>query len=207
MRKSWVSAIPSNPDFYLLLNDDTLLIDDAVQKLISASHSSDKPTICIGSTADKDSGEVSYGGHRLNNKGKVQSSLVFSEKDTLPCDMGNANIMLVPKQVVQEIGILSQEYTHGIADFDYTLTAKKAGFEVVVVPGILGYCTDDHGNNWKSTGSKLSERIDYLYSPKGLAYKEYLIFIKKHFPKHRLAAISKLWLKTFFPVIWDTFKK
>ncbi len=115
--------------------------------------------------------------------------------------------MMVPREVVKKIGILSADYTHSIADFDYTLRAKKAGFNVVVAPGILGHCTDDHGNNWKSSGVSLKDRIRYLKSPKGLAYKEYLHFIKLHFPSHLPVAFFKLWLKTLFPVVWDKFKR
>jgi GT2 family glycosyltransferase len=137
----------------------------------------------------------------------VQSYSVYSDTDFLECDLANANIMMVPMQIVKRIGILSEDYTHSIADFDYTLKAKKAGYKAVVVPGILGHCTDDHGNNWKSSNVSLRERISYLKSPKGLAYKEYLHFIKKHFPSHLPAAFIKLWLKTLFPVVWDKFKK
>jgi GT2 family glycosyltransferase len=115
--------------------------------------------------------------------------------------------MLVPREIVRKIGILSEDYTHSIADFDYTLKAKKAGFKAVVVPGILGYCTDDHGNNWKSANVSLRDRIKYLKSPKGLAYEEYLHFIKKHFPSHLPEAFIKLWLKTLFPALWDKFKR
>ncbi len=210
MRKSWSEAVKSKADFFLLINDDTVLTTDAVSQLVSAYKEAfqqfGKPAVCIGSTTDGINGKVSYGGRKLISPKKVHGVLIENNTDIAECDLGNANIMFVPRKIVQKIGILSDEYTHGIADYDYTLTAKKAGFPVVVAPGILGYCQDDHGNSWKPQNSKLKERIAYLYSPKGLAYKEYLHFIKKHFPSHYLEAYTKLWIKTFFPFIWDKWK-
>jgi GT2 family glycosyltransferase len=209
MRNSWSKAVKTNPDFYLLLNDDTLLLDTAIAQLLNYNNlkTDNIPAICIGSTYDELSGNISYGGQKLLKKNKVQYSSIQSENKYIECDMANANIMLVPKEIVNEIGILSEEYTHSIADFDYTLKAKKAGFKNIVAPGYLGTCTDDHGKNWKSADVPLSERIRYLKSPKGLGYAEYLHFIKTHFPLHLPAAFTKLWLKTLFPVMWEKFKK
>ena len=210
MRKSWQMALKDNPDFYLLLNDDTDLAPNAISTLLSMATDRTPgmvPGISIGTTMDKETGIISYGGQKLYSKHSVKSYNVFSETEKVECDLGNANIMLVSKKVVDTIGILSDRYTHSIADFDYTLQAKKAGFKVVVAPGMLGFCKDDHGNKWKSQKSTLKERIAYLKSHKGLAYDEYMYFIRKHFPRHLPSAFTKLWMKTFFPFIWDAFKK
>lgn len=204
MRNSWGEALHGGFDYYLLLNDDTLLKTAALYRLISHALKK-KDAICIGTTTDS-RGKVSYGGRKLYNRNKVQSFSVYSDTELIECDMANANIMLVPRAVVDAVGILSDSYTHSIADYDYTMRAKKAGFHTYVVPGILGYCVDDHGNNWRSSDCSLAERIKYLKSPKGLAYKEYMHFIRQHFPQHLPAAFIKLWMKTLFPVLWDKFK-
>lgn len=209
MRNSWRHALSTDPDYYLLLNDDTILYNKAIYTLLQssryASQKFSKPAICVGSTNDN-LGKVSYGGRKLIHKIRPNSFIVYSETENLECDLGNANIMLIPQEIVKKIGILSNAYTHGIADYDYTLRAKKAGFPIIISPGILGGCTDDHGNNWKSQKNKLKERIQYLYSPKGLAYKEYIFFIRNHFPLHLPEAMFKLWLKTIFPFLWDSLK-
>lgn len=204
MRNSWNEALKGDFDNYLLLNDDTVLKQAAIAQLLGCSNNY-PDGICIGSTAD-DSGKISYGGRKLFVPHKVQNFSVFSDTESVECDMANANIMLVPRIVVNSVGILSGVYTHSIADFDYTIRAKKAGFHNYVVPGVLGYCEDDHGNNWRSSKVSLVERIKYLKSPKGLAYDEYLYFIRQHFPQHLPAAFIKLWVKTLFPVLWDKFK-
>lgn len=209
MRNSWREALKTGPDYFLLLNDDTRLQKYAVRELLKyyELHGTSPHAIAIGSTLDAANNEISYGGRKLYQQHKVQSYSAFSETEYIECDLANANIMLVPREIVERIGILSERYTHSIADFDYTLRAKKAGFKAVLIPGVLGNCVDDHGNNWKSAAVSLKDRIRYLKSPKGLAYKEYMEFIKIHFPSHVPEAFVKLWLKTLFPVLWDKFKR
>ncbi|MCJ8211028.1 glycosyltransferase family 2 protein [Mucilaginibacter sp. RS28] len=208
MRNSWGAAVKEGFDYYLLLNDDTILLPHTVASLLDhvKAYGNGTDAVVIGSTMDKDKEVISYGGQRLYAQDKVQYYSVFSKTEAMECDMANANIMLVPDKVVKTIGILSGDYTHSIADFDYTLRAKKAGFKNIVVPGVSGYCVDDHGNNWRSGRVPLRERIKYLKSPKGLAYYEYLHFIRQHFPKHLPVAFVKLWAKTLMPVLWDKFK-
>ena len=205
MRNSWKQALQYSFDHFLLLNDDTILDEKAISILLQSNQSG--TAVCVGTTLDKASGALSYGGRKVSSGLQLKSYQVHSNTDYLECDLGNANIMLVPKAVVDKVGILSDVFTHGIADYDYTLKVKKSGFRVLVAPGILGYCVDDHGNNWKSAKVGLKERIQYLKSPKGLAYSEYLHYIKSHFPLHYPSAFCKLWMKTFFPFLWDNFKK
>lgn len=209
MRNSWNAALPGKYDYYLLLNDDTLLKDNAIEILLrhnmQAAANKQPPAICVGSTCDHN-GNITYGGKALTSRYALQGKFIFSEDEFKPCDLGNANIMLVPALAVTRIGILSSAFTHGIADYDYTLKARKAGIDVLVAPGFLGTCIHDHDKNWKSSKVHLRDRIAFLKSPKGLAYSEYLGFIRSHFPLSYPAAFSKLWLKTLFPVLWDTFK-
>lgn len=213
MRLAWETALSANQDYdsFLLLNDDTFLFRDAIKKILyhSINFYKEKSShaIFIGSTKDIETGIISYGGKKLYSINRPKGYLIQSDTHWVECDLGEANIMLVPKTIVQKIGILSDKFTHGIADYDYTLRAKKEGFKVIVTPGILGTCTFDHGKGWKSANTNLAERIKYLYSPKGLAYREYLYYIKKHFPLHLPEAIFKLWLKTLFPFVYDRFKK
>ena len=206
----WKHAIAQKTyDLFLLLNDDVILMDNAVERLIACYRQvSNKGTVLIGSTLSPVTNKISYGGHALyHTKHANYYMLKPDEEKTVPCQLANANIFMVDAAVVRQIGIFSDAYTHYLADFDYSLTAHKAGLNVLIAPGYYGYCEDDHGINWLPGSYPLRERIKYLYSVKGLAYKEYLTYIKKHFPADYLSAIAKLWLKTLFPIIWEKFKR
>jgi len=212
MRLAWKTALKSNHyDAFLLLNDDVRLMPDFFENIIKThkyslkKHGSSGIYVC--STINKNTGKVSYGGVKVKN-----NILTIDYKNIIPtdkpvnCDMANANILFVTKKVVDKIGILDDKFIHGEADYDYSLLAKENKIPVLLCPNIGGYCENDHGNNWAAKGSTFSERLDYLYSPKGLAYKEHLYFIKRHYPFSLPYAFIMLWLKTIFPSIWDNFK-
>ncbi len=212
MRLAWTEALKHNFDFYLLLNDDTLLYPNAINLLIEAHNFAiekfNKGGIYVGSTNDPEIKEFTYGGHKLLNGISSRSQPVKPEAGNFrSCDFANANILLVSNNVVESIGILSDKFTHSVADYDYTLTAKKKGIPLLVCPDYCGTCSDEHGKNWLPGNYPISERIKYLRSPKHLAYHEYLFFIRRHFPFYYPAAFLKLWAKTLFPSIWDNFKR
>ncbi|WP_027065133.1 glycosyltransferase family 2 protein [Maribacter sp. Hel_I_7] len=210
MRAAWKFANEheKNTDYYLLLNDDTIVFKDTITRLLSDLKSVEDPkSIIVGPTLDPETKKISYGGHKLLNKLTFKSEMVVPNNEfPLQCELGNANIMLVPKEVYEEIGSLTENYTHGIADFDYTLKALKKGIKTYISSSYCGYCTNDHGVNWLPQDSNLKERIAYLYSPTGLSYKEYIQFVKVHFPFHLPQAFLLLWGKTLFPIIWQLFK-
>ena len=211
MRVAWDHGKASNADYYLLLNDDTDLVPDAIQRSLAAnqSYTQEKgiPAICVGRTEDPDNGKTSYGGRRVYHQDRIQSYLVEDTGKIEACDMGEANMMLVPKAIFEKVGILSDRYVHAFADIDYTLRAIRAGFKVIIPPGYIGTCKDDHGNDWAPKGTNLSGRLKYMYSPKGLAYNEYMYFIGEYFPKQKFSASLKIWIKTLFPWVYEWFKK
>lgn len=212
MRTVWKYAIEQKTyDLFLLFNDDVILFENAFEKLIKVYENiAGSGIVLIGSTVDPDTHKITYGGNRLimhRFKTTEYSLIKPDDNKPVPCQIGNANILLVDKATVDKIGIFSDAYVHSMADFDYTYSAHKAGINVLIAPGYYGYCEYDHGVNWLPGNEPLKKRIKYLYHPKGLAYKQYLYFVKKHFPSSYYAAFVKLWMKTLFPVIWDKFKK
>lgn len=210
MRVLWEYVITQKSyTLFCLFNDDVVLYDDALENLMqNHKRAGTDGVILIGSTLDPKTKEISYGGYKLKNTKHSKFYLVKPDETTaLSCHLGNANILLVDSVAVQKIGIFSDYYTHCLADYDYTYTAFKSGINVLIAPGYYGYCENDHRKNWISGSQPLKERIDYLYSPKGLAYKEYLYFIKKNFPLDYVGAFIKLWMKTLLPIFWDKFKR
>ncbi len=193
-------------DFYLLLNDDVELKTNVFINLFESRkfcvQKHGRGGVYSSSTLDRTTDKISYGGNVLV-KGIDNPAYELLKPNNIPqeCHLTNANILLVEKEVIDQIGFFDENFVHGVADYDFSLRAYKAGFPVYITAGIGGYCEDDHGHSWSGSKS-LRKRIQYLYSPTGLAYKEYLLYIKRHFPKYSLEAFIKLWMKTFFPVLW-----
>lgn len=213
MRLAWESAMDNKSyDAYLLINDDVKLKADFMSILIRTQEYSIEKTgktgIYSGPTVDEDTGEITYGGYKIKVnhimvKLQILSPLEFPQE----CEITNANVLWISKSVIDKIGIFDYRFTHGIADYDYSLRAHKKGVPVFLAPDICGVCTNDHPINWKNSDVALKDRIAYLKSPKGLAYSEYLYYIKRHFPMFLPYSFLMLWMKTFFPVFWEKFKR
>ncbi|MGB5819490.1 MAG: glycosyltransferase family 2 protein [Saonia sp.] len=209
MRNSWKYALQKDYDGYLLLNDDVELYGNVLAQILKTHEYSlnnfNKPGIYIGATEDKKNHRLTYSGSLIKNK------FLYTQKRLAPngkfqlCDLANANIMFVPNEVVQKIGILAEGYSHGIADYDYTLTANRSQIPIIVSPEYGGHCEYDHKDIYADF-SKLSfkERKKTLYSPTGLAYKSYLKYMKKFFPYRYPILVLAGWLKLYFPNVYVT---
>ncbi len=214
MRLAWKTALEQNKkyDSYLLLNDDVILKDDFLTQLLLTHDfclkKYNRSGIYVCSTKDRTSDKISYGGTLITHRGiKINSNLVEPAEIPVPCTMANANILLVTRSVVENIGIIDDKYIHQFGDYDYTLMASRVGIPVLVCPGFGGYCSDDHGNSWLKPDSSLKKRLNYLYSPLGLSYKEQLYYLNKNFKYQFPYYFSMLWLKTLFPFVWEKYKK
>jgi GT2 family glycosyltransferase len=164
--------------------------------------------VYVASTLDDRTGVIEYGGSIIKKKiFRNEIHLITPADKPINCDLANANILYVCSNVVEKIGIFDTKYIHGIADYDYTLSASENKLPVLVCPGIGGICHHDHSRKyWLPSHSTIRQRIKYLYSPKGLAYKEYMYYTRKHFPLSVPYVFLTLWAKTFFPFIWERFK-
>lgn len=205
MRNSWKTALKGNYDFYLLLNDDTETYETLFSELLEThtycTQTYGQGGIYIGSTVDGITQKISYGGYVFTNRFLAKYIKVIpNRKIPQECELGNANIQLVHKDVVDEIGILSEGFHHGLADFDYTLKAKKANIPVLITPNILGICTNDHSNPFETLHQlPLKERIKKLYNPVGLDFRSNLQYMKRNFI-YRLPFVFLVgWLKVLFP--------
>ena len=171
MRMAWAEAAKEDYDFYLWLNDDTLLCDGALASMMDNSEFLRHKAIIAGTTRGA-KGELTYGGRTKNNK-------LIEPDPAIPvvCFMFNGNFVLVPKYAYDLLGNLSPAYHHTFGDYDYGVRAHKAGISCVVVPGIAAICERDHGlAAWRSSKHSLKERWRILKSPKGRPLKEQVIF-------------------------------
>ena len=211
MRLAWDTASQKGGySAFLLLNDDVILDRNCLMVLIETHLNTIKnatPGIYVGATASAVTGKISYSGYKvIRNDFLTKSIQIIPSEQPVPCDYANANILFISNYAIEKIGKLDTTYTHGLADYDYTLSAAKNKIPLMLAPGVLGFCEDDHGNNWKTGNVSIKKRIEFLKSPKGLAYSEYLYYLRKHFPLTIPYYFIMIWLKTFFTFIWELFK-
>lgn len=176
MIAAWQKAVSNDKyDYYLWLNDDTLLYNDAINMLIECSKIKEDNSIIVGSTFSLDGKAVTYGGYKENGirvvpNGKLQL-----------CEYFNGNIVLIPQKVYHIVGMNDARFSHSIGDFDYGLRAKKNGINSFVAPKVIGLC-DRHNRIpiWCNKEYSMIKRLKAFASPLGAAPLEYFEFDKRY---------------------------
>jgi GT2 family glycosyltransferase len=204
MRNSWNEALKNKYDGFLLLNDDTFVFNNLLYDIFQTEQFSisnfNKKGIYIGSTKDTNNTKLTYGGAIIENKFLLKYKKLNPSGSPQMCELGNANIMYVSSESIYSIGILNKNYTHGIADFDYTLTARRHKIPVLVTPNYCGICDNNQLDKYKLFESKsFFNKIKYLYEPTGLKFNDNLLFMRRNFPYRLPFVFLSGWFKVVFP--------
>jgi len=205
MRMAWAEAMKGDYNYYLWLNDDTILLENALQVLLKSSqqiHKQEgKEGIVVGSCRDAETGERTYGGSLCN--GLPLEPIACPQ----PCELMNGNIALIPHGVSKVVGNLSTEFAHTSADNDYGLRAIKAGFTLWVAPGYQGLCAANDHALWADPKVPIGERWASLHDPKGQPPYEIYIYARRHKGFLWPLDLVKLYLRVLFPRLYDKLKE
>lgn len=186
MHRGQALGMERNVDYLLWLNDDTELHPDALLRLIKAEQKmaaqTGHPCIVVGSMADPETGQLSYGGHRAKHRFMPLSyELVWTTTLPAACDAINGNTVLIPIQVARRIGNLDPAFEHAMGDFDYALRAKSAHIGIFVAPGFAGHCKPgSKDNTYKDTKLSLRTRWQQMMSKTGLPPRSWFRFTYLH---------------------------
>ncbi|TFI54040.1 glycosyltransferase family 2 protein [Mastigocladus laminosus UU774] len=186
MQFAFAAALKEGYQYYLWLNDDTLLDPNALTKLLS-NHDyltqQDHPdSIIVGSTRDSVTGKATYGGAR-RSKRWYSNKYEFVEPtgELQECDTMFGNCVLIPDSVAQKVGNLDSAFIHTLGDIDYGLRARKLGCSVWIAPGYIGTCSKNSvSGSWVDTKLPVHKRLMKLLQPKGYPIKAWTVFTKRH---------------------------
>jgi GT2 family glycosyltransferase len=138
MRLAWKTSIEiKRYEFYILLNDDTMIDEDGIYHLFDCYYEKFKETkienIVAGFCRDNVGNSFSYGG-------KMDNINITPNGEIQNCKYINGNFVLVPNKIVESIGILSNAYTHAMGDYDYGLMALNKGFHLITTRKYVALC-------------------------------------------------------------------
>lgn len=188
LHRLWSVARAAPVDAFLWLNDDVALDDDAFARLADAWHAVSARVggdrfILAGATRG-DGGEVSYGGlRRTRRRTALAFAPVAAAPEPVPIDTFNGNIVLVPRGVVDLIGLNDPAFFHNMGDIDYGLRAKAAGVEVTQLPGTLGHCAANLEKRARGFGSPaltLAEQWRVVNTHRGLPPRSWWRLVRRH---------------------------
>jgi GT2 family glycosyltransferase len=190
MRVAYGEALKVEHDFYIWLNDDVVLDEDAIERAINTYDFLVQEFgglhLIVGAMRDPKTQAMTYSG--LTRKPgalpwKFEKIAPWLDR-ARPCDTFNGNFILIPREAAQKIGNIPPAYIQTLADFDLGLTAKRAGIRCWIAPGFLGQCpaNETGRKNWKSNGLTLREKWSKLEHPLGYPFWPNLNFARRNFP-------------------------
>ena len=186
MRLAFAEAMKHGYEYYLWLNDDTIIEPNALKVLLD-THSllvsqGRTNSIVVGSVKSPVTGQYTYGG-RVRSKRKFSHTFESVEPQQQPqeCDTMQGNIVLIPCYVAEKVGNLEAAFTHLRGDLDYGLRARKLGCSIFVAPGYLGICSRNSvTGSWVDMSLSPYQRLRKAFHVKAFPPKEWTIYIKRH---------------------------
>jgi GT2 family glycosyltransferase len=203
MCKAFEASLASNyHDAYLLFNDDVEVFSDAVLLLLGEYESLNtaQPTIVVGSTISRNSGETTYSAFVETSRIKALAfAPIGSVQATTLCDTFNGNFVAVPGNFFRDVGGLDPNFHHGLGDIDLGLMASRQGVRSVLISEPIGYCEKGPNLDDRLRDANLIQRWKMLFvAPNNLS--PYSHFVWKHrsralFPIYLTSSIAKKILK------------
>ncbi|MCP4601426.1 MAG: glycosyltransferase family 2 protein [Proteobacteria bacterium] len=210
IRLAWSEAFKNDYDYYMWLNDDTLLHPGALRTMLDTStrllKEMGEEVIVSGSTCDPRTNKLTYGGvFRPNRRHAMLFALVAPTNQAKRCETINGNCVLIPRGVAGRVGNLSPDFSHGLGDFDYGLrAARDHGISSWISPGFIGTCSahEIEGSHLDSS-APISERLEAMKRASGLPpAKEWMTFTRRHagwlWPVYWLRTLTRICV----PQLW-----
>ena len=201
MCRAWTTAIQKKKyDYYLWLNDDSLLFEYALKKMLEYSLSVQNNRIVVGATCSKIDGSLTYSGFKFP-KQKLTPNGTWQD-----CDYFNGNIVLIPNSVYSKVGLLDHKFRHALGDFDYGMRASKLGLLHSLSPQYLGNCEyHESAPLWRNPNTRVLQRIKHLYSPLGNNPVEFFTFDRRHFGLSlAITHFFSIHLRALLPSLWKS---
>lgn len=175
MYTAWKEALKMDYDFYLWLNDDIKLYPFFFQELIECNQWGERNCIVSGLIENFEETKILYGGSD-KHKQLIQPNIYPQEIRFM-----NGNVVLIPRSVVNQIGIIDPVFHHDLGDVDYGLTAQEQGIKVLSTRRAIAAGYDNNFCRVRKWGTNIIHRIKNLYTPLGSNPWINFYYRKKHF--------------------------
>jgi GT2 family glycosyltransferase len=202
-------ALEQGADYVLLLNNDTEVEQGFLTKLVETAEQkrnagivtskilvagTDPPRIwCAGGELDFLHGKGVYRGHEGADRGEVDEG----QYDTTErVGMASGCVMLVPVEVFEDVGLLSEEYFFGGEEWDFSARVCSHRYDIwyepdAVVHHKVSKSIDQSFNNpWQIYNR---ERSRLLFQQNNLSKAKYFAWYLLHWGFKLTIGLSKQW--------------
>lgn len=157
MAMAWATSLEESWDGWLLLNDDTLLRDDAIARL-QKTVSAHPDMVVVGNLRDEVTGSRICG---LADDGTFTGNFVF-----------------VPVGVYRRVGALCGAFHHAWADCDYAMRCRRQGVRIVELDDVG--TTRSHQMRPRLDKMNLRARWKTLWDPKGWCVHDVWLYRRRN---------------------------
>jgi GT2 family glycosyltransferase len=146
---AWETALKNDIeyDYFLWINDDTFLFEDAIFTLLASKKNDDD--IVTGSICDPNTKKRTYGG-AINEKKffrPFKYKVVDVNGSPQEIDTINGNLVLIPYKAYDKVGKFDKNFFHAFGDVDYSLRARKKNIKILLTPTHVGTCERSDKNS------------------------------------------------------------
>ena len=205
MHKAFERAIQTEHDFYLMVNDDVDFYPSMLKDMLdSYFENKDKaPLIAVVGSTEDGAGNWTYGGQVWNKKLLHERyDSVLPAEPCHECNMTNWNCFLIPREMVDNLGIIDGFYEHAKADNDYSNRIINSGNKIFVAKRYIGICQRNSlKNTWRDTSFPLKRRIELVKRPNGLPIKSEIYYCKKFHGKSWPLWVAKRYVWIFISAL------
>jgi GT2 family glycosyltransferase len=175
MHLAWSEASKNQYDFYVWLNNDVVLYENAFKELFACASLTNHSAIISGLIQSHDEQAIIYGGTDEAKK------IITTTNQLNAITHMNGNVVLVPKSVFATLGNLDPFYHHDLGDVDYGLRAQKKHIGVYTTRTPIASCERNDVCRVRLNHSTITKRFKRLYSPLGSKPSINFYFRKKHY--------------------------
>lgn len=202
-----------NPDFYLIINNDTVVQRNFLDPLINACDEDCHIGIATGKIYYYDEKNILwFGGSYYDEKlceckidgiGKKEEER-HNIKKKIPFATGC--LWLLPTNTIEKVGLMSEEYFLYYEDADYCERVKCVGLDIIYIPESIIYHKESRSTKKGSDSYHYYNIRNYLLFLKKYAkgYKRILAYLRKWYQTSKDAIRRRLKLRIYI-MAWKDF--
>ncbi len=150
-------ALQGRTDFVLLLNNDTIVKEDTLEKLVKTAKTMPEAGVIGAKIYYYDKPRTIWYSGGLLEIGRAQGTHIgigleddLSQKEPIETGFVTGCCLLIRREVIEKIGKLDHSYFLYFEDADYSVRTKRAGYSVIYQPAAALYHRVSSSTGWDS---------------------------------------------------------
>jgi len=169
--------VKEDSNLVLWLNNDITLKTGAINSALEL-HRKKPNAVYVGQFLDPMTMMPSYGGFIRSQFNPLKLTRVTGNSSELEIQTFCGNFVLIPNSVRSKTGGIDGKFAHAYADIDYGYRIRSLGFQILLIPEVVGFCKPNESSDNLSRYEIIKEWNSVKQSPIRSQFR----FFKRHSP-------------------------